>query len=211
MKDSLYKKLLSICFLGVLLFASCKKEVAQSIVPEEQGIVAVNSDTTIDFSNYKTVAINDSVVFTNGRAYSRELNDVDEAYIEEWQDSLSSVGYTIVDKSQNPDLILNITKVDNTSRNIFDYSTYWNYYPVMYRPVLFGNANAKYKAIFDNSQTTRDLILSFELIDLTKVSQNILPVVWNGVITDKTISTDIGDVSDVIATLLYESPELRNQ
>jgi len=38
-----------------------------------------------------------------------------------------------------------------------------------------------------------------------------LHVIWNGVVTDKTVSTDINQVQLVMEELLYQSPQLKVQ
>lgn len=206
-----FHKLLIVLIAGTFFFVSCSKEVTQETITETAGLVSVNADSSLDFGNYQTIAVNDSVVFTNGKAFSRELNTIDAAYISAWKDTLTSLGFTVVSKQQNPDLILNITKVDNSVNNVFDFTTFWKYYAVIYKPSAFGVTGAQYISNFDNSQTTKDLLLSFEIIDLKNKTNTTLPVLWNGVVTDKTISTNIDDVSLVMEELLYQSPQLKTQ
>jgi|GEM_PF-4693168 hypothetical protein len=208
---SLYHTFLIVLLAVSFFLASCSKDVVQDTISETGGLVAVNADSTSDFGNYQTIAVNDSVVFTNGKAYSRELNTIDAAYINAWKDSLAALGYIVVDKTQNPDLLMNVTKVDNSVNNILDFSTYWKYYATLYKPSSLGVSGAQYVANFDNSQTTKDLLLSFEMIDLKNKTNTTLHVIWNGVVTDKTVSTDINQVQLVMEELLYQSPQLKVQ
>src|SRR5689334_9471892 len=96
-------------------FFGCTKEPLNNLNEEESRIYITNSDTTVNFGNYKTFSISDSVVVLDNGQSTRDLTPVDQAYIEAVKKYMQQRGYQQVNKQDNPDIGLNINRIYNTA------------------------------------------------------------------------------------------------
>ncbi len=97
----------------------CTKEPLNNLTQEESRIYVTNSDTTVNFSSFKTYSISDSVVvLDNGQAY-RDLTPLDQAYIDAVNKYMQQRGYVKVGKSSNPNLGIDVNRIYSTSTGYF--------------------------------------------------------------------------------------------
>ncbi|SHO64361.1 DUF4136 domain-containing protein [Algoriphagus zhangzhouensis] len=145
-----HKMLLGVLALGMI--TSCTPEGAEYI--DELDIVYTNHDPDFVFSSQNTYALPDQVVKITEEIVDGEPGDepeyIDPAYsvtiLNSIRSNMNSLGYTEVDKSANPDLIV-LPSAMQTDQLYFYYDWwYWNwwypgwgtgwgwYYPGYYPP-----------------------------------------------------------------------------
>src|SRR5262245_9572209 len=110
------KNVLPVVFAtAVVLVAGCRKDPIKNLTGDEGRIYITKHDDSVSFSSYKTFSIADSVaVVSDNQLQQRALTDVDAAYIDAVKAQLQQQGYTMVDKHQNPDLAITVSRIYNT-------------------------------------------------------------------------------------------------
>ncbi len=171
----------SVC--SAMLF-SCTKEPLNNLTQEESRIYVTNSDSTLNFASYKTYSISDSAdVLDNGQTY-KDLQPVDQAYMDAIKKYMDDRGYTLVSKNSNPDLVLNVNRIYNTSTGLYDYNDYWDYYGGYWDPYEWGYGGYDYYVPYSYGvyQITEGAV-SIDMLDLKNASaKGKIEVIWNGLI-----------------------------
>src|SRR6476659_6884684 len=80
---------------------SCHKEPLNNLTEDESRIYVTESDTTANFSAYHTYSISDSVALIQNGQATKQLNAVDQAYINAVKKYMSQIGYILVNRNQN--------------------------------------------------------------------------------------------------------------
>jgi hypothetical protein len=178
------KQLLIAAFTVCAAAIGCTKEPLNNLSEEESRIYVTNSDSTVNFANYKTYSISDSVVvLDNGTSY-RDLKPVDAAYIDAVKKYMQQRGFVLVSKENNPDVGVNVNRIYNTSTGYFSYNDYWDYYGSYWDPYDWGYGGYGYyiPPTYGIYQLTEGAV-SIDLLDLKNAaSKGSIEVMWNGLI-----------------------------
>ena len=169
---------------GAVLFYSCTKDPVSNLTNEESRIYITDHDSSTNFSNYNTYSISDSVaVIQNGKS-ERELNDVDQAYIDAVKKYMGQAGYTLVSKNNNPDLGVDVTHIIKTSSGVISYGDYWGNYGGYWDPYYWGYPDYGYYIPYAYSvYQIQEGALSVDILDLKNASENKnINVIWTGLI-----------------------------
>ena len=123
------KILIAFCCAVILLYVSrCTKEPLNNLTESEGRIYITNHDEAVNFGNYQTFSIADSVaVIENNQFTMRALMPVDAAYIEAVKGQMQQKGYTLVSRDADPDLAVNVNRIFNSYTGVFSYADYWGY------------------------------------------------------------------------------------
>lgn len=80
--------------------------------------------------------------------------------------------YQLVDKSGNPDLGINVTKIVSTQTGLVSYPSYWDYYNSYWDPYYWGYSGYDYYFPYASYVVyqVREGALSVDLIDLKDAS-----------------------------------------
>lgn len=195
----------------VAALSSCTKDPLKNMTEEESRIYITNHDSAINFTNYKTYSIADSVlVIDNGSVVGRQANDWDAQMIAAIKSAMTARGFVQVDRTQNPDLGINLGRVFNTSTNLVNLSDYWGSYGGYYDPYYwgYGGYDYYYPPVYGYYQST-EAAFSIDLIDLKNASSaQTIKVVWNGLIRGEGIFNN-NNVQSQVQALFDQSPYLK--
>lgn len=195
----------------IITVGSCTKDPLKNMSEDESRIYITNRDSTINFSNYKTYSIADSVlVIDNGNVVGRQANAWDAQMISALKSAMAARGYVQVDRSQNPDLGINASRVFNTSTNVVDLSNYWSSYGSYYDPYYwgYGGYDYYYPPVYGYYQST-EAAFSIDLLDLKNASSaQTIKVIWNGLIRGEGIF-NTNNVQSQVKVLFDQSPYLK--
>lgn len=195
----------------IITVGSCTKDPLKNMSEDESRIYITNRDSTINFSNYKTYSIADSVlVIDNGNVVGRQANAWDAQMISALKSAMAARGYVQVDRSQNPDLGINASRVFNTSTNVVDLSNYWSSYGNYYDPYYwgYGGYDYYYPPVYGYYQST-EAAFSIDLLDLKNASSaQTIKVIWNGLIRGEGIF-NTNNVQSQVQVLFDQSPYLK--
>ncbi|MEN2281194.1 DUF4136 domain-containing protein [Algoriphagus sp. SE2] len=182
------KKLNQLVVIGLLAasFFACKPDGAEYI--DELDIVYTNYDAGFDFNSKGTYALPDKVVKITDQFLNLQPGDEPEyldpvyaaAILSSIRSNMDELGYTQVDQSVNPDLII-LPSVSQTDQIFFYYDWwYWNwfypgwgpgwgwYYPGYYPPQV--------------SRVRTGTLMMQMTSPADQDASDKIPVVWTGVV-----------------------------
>lgn len=167
-----------------VLYTSCTKDPVSNLTDEESRIYITNHDSVVNFSNYNTYSISDSVAVIDNSNSNHESNSVDQAYIAAVKKYMNNAGYTLVSKNEKPDLGVDITHIINTSTGVISYGDYWNNYGGYWDPYYWGYPDYSYYVPYGYSiYQVKEGALSIDILDLKNASENNnINIIWTGLI-----------------------------
>lgn len=172
--------------VGVFTLSSCAKDPLKDLSDNDSRIYITNYDSTTSFSSFKTYSISDSVaVVDNGTLQKHIATEAEAAIIQAIKNNMNERGYQLVNKSGNPDLGINVTKIVSTQTGLVSYPSYWDYYNSYWDPYYWGYGGYDYYFPYASYVVyqVREGALSVDLIDLKDASgDKTIKGVWNGVI-----------------------------
>lgn len=163
---------------------SCTKDPVNNLTADESRIYITDHDSTVNFSNYNTYSISDSVAVIDNGNSSRELTDVDAAYINAVKKYMDAAGYQLVSKDDNPDLGVDVNHIINTSTGVISYGDYWNDYGGYWDPYYWGYPDYGYYIPYAYSvYQVKEGAISVDLLDLKNAAaHDKINVIWTGLI-----------------------------
>ncbi len=195
----------------IAALSSCTKDPLKNMTEDESRIYITNHDSTANFNSYKTYSIVDSVsLVDNNRLAGKEATSWDMQVIGAIQNAMNERGFVKVDRSQNPDLGINVSRVYNTTTNVVNLTDYWDYYGGYYDPYYWGYGGYDYyfPPAYGVYQTT-EAALSIDMLDLKDASgSQTIKGVWNGLIRGEGIFKS-SNVDSQVQTLFDQSPYLK--
>lgn len=170
---------------GLVTASSCTKDPMNNLTEEESRIYVTNKDNNVNFSTYKTYSIADSVaVIDNNRFAGNQLTPTDQQILAAVNNALQSRGFVRVQRTQSPDLGINVSRVYNTSTSVVNLYDYWGGYGSYYDPYYwgYGGYGYGYPSSYGLVQST-EAMLSIDMLDLKNASaNNSIKVIWNGLV-----------------------------
>jgi len=193
-----------------LLLSSCRRDPLKDLREEESRIYITNYDTSLNYSNYKTFSIADTVaVIQNNRLVARERTAYDAQLITAVTNALQQRGFTLVSNTQNPDLGVTINRITNTQTGVVSYTDYGGYYDDYWDPYYWGSPGYSYYyptyyGVYEVSESA----VTIDIFDVkNKTQNNALRSVWSGLIRGSGIFRNENVNSQVMA-LFDQSPYL---
>ena len=195
----------------IFTVSSCKKDPLKNMNEDESRIYITNHDSTVKFNSYKTYSIADSVtLIDNGRFAGRESTAWDQQVMAALQNAMNARGFVKVDRNQNPDLGINVSRVYSTSTQVVDLSDYYGGYGGYYDPYYWGYGGYDYyfPPSYGYYQST-EAALSIDTLDLKDASGNqSIKGVWSGLVRGEGIFKS-SNVQTQVQALFDQSPYLK--
>lgn len=194
-----------------LALVGCSKDPLRDMTGEESRIYITNRDSSVDFNSFKTFSISDTVaVISNNRLEGRQSTDFDRLIINAVRSQMSSRGYTEVNRTSNPDLGINVSRIYNSSTGIVSYPDYWGGYNSYYDPFYWGYGGYGYN--FPRSYGVYEITegaLSIDVLNIKNAGDSkTINGVWTGLIRGTGVFADQNAASNVKA-LFDQSPYLK--
>ncbi|HET7115893.1 MAG TPA: DUF4136 domain-containing protein [Hanamia sp.] len=193
-----------------LLYTGCTKEPLNHLTNDESRIYITDHDSTVNFSNYKTFSISDSVAVINNGQASMQLNDVDAAYISAVKKYMEQEGYSLVSNNDNPDVGVDVNRIISTSTGVISYGDYWNFYGDYWDPYYWGYPGYGYYIPYAYSvYQIREGAVSVDILDLKNAPEDKkINVIWTGLIRGSGIF-DASVADSQVKALFDQSPYLK--
>jgi hypothetical protein len=203
-------KIALLAMSGILMLASCTKDPYDDMTEEESRIYITNHDSTVNFGTYKTYSIVDSVsLIDNNQFAGKEATSWDLQVISAVEAAMNARGFIRVNRSQNPDLGINVSRLYSTTTNIVDLSDYYGGYGGYYDPYYWGYGGYNYYFPTYGYYETTEAALSIDMLDLKNASgSQTIRGVWNGVVRGSGIFKS-NNVSSQVNALFDQSPYLK--
>jgi hypothetical protein len=198
-------------FVTIFAVSSCAKDPLSNMTEDESRIYITNRDSTVNFNLYKTYSIVDSVaLIDNNRLAGTEATSWDRQVVDAVQSAMNARGYVKVNRTQNPDLGINISRVYNTTTNLVDLSSYYGSYGGYYDPYYWGYSGYNYYFPTYGYYQNTEAALSIDILDLKNASgTQTIKGVWSGVVRGEGIFRT-SNVQSQIQALFDQSPYLKS-
>jgi hypothetical protein len=198
--------------LPVLCFiiTSCSKDPLDHLTEDESRIYITNYDTTANFHSYHTFSITDSVAVVSDNDFrGRQLNNTDAQFVAAVTEALQARGYVKVDRTENPDFGVALSRVTNTQSNLVNYNDYGGYYDSYWDPYYWDYPGYDYYfPSYYGVYETKETALMIDAFDLKNSTNSQIRSLWSGLIRGSGIFNSASPSSQVNA-LFSQSPYFR--
>jgi hypothetical protein len=208
------KKLsISLCCLAIIA-SSCRKDPADNLDGNEAIVYITEHDSTVNFSNYQTFRIADSVsVVKDGSFQGRAGTAYDNALIAAIQQAMVQRGFVLQsDQSKTPDLGINVSRITTSYTGVVSYNDYYGGYGSYWDPYYWGYGGYDYYFPYAfGTYTFREGALSVDVLDLKNpdTATNKLKTVWTGLARGTGIFND-NNVGEIVQSLFSQSAYLQH-
>jgi len=145
-------------------------------------VIYTKYDTSIKFNQFKTFSIVDSIAYISPTDSGKVLDADAQAVLNQITQNMTSRGYVLVNKNQNPDLGINVAAVKNINVQVYYPGWYWGY-PGYFPPWYWGGGGYYYPyyPTYITSYSTGTLLI--EMVDLKNVTPDgKMYIRWNAYI-----------------------------
>lgn len=196
------------------LVVSCRKDAIKNLDSKEGIVYVTDHDSTVNFSNYLSFRIADSVnVIKDGQLAGRENNSYASSLITALAQAMIQRGFQLeTDHTVQPDIGINITKLVTNQTGVVSYYDYWGGYGSYWDPYYWGYGGYDYYFPYAiGTYTFQEAALSVDMLDLKNpdTGGNKLRSVWTGLVYGSGIF-NTGTVSDIVQNLFTQSPYLQH-
>jgi hypothetical protein len=155
--------------LGLVFTLSCTKYPPSSDRLLEDLVVTTQYDTKVNFSDYKTYSIADTIKKITDKGTTSITGPDAQAIFNQIDKNMKARGFVPAVAPQKPDFGIQVTYLENTTVYTYYYD-YWGYYYPYY----------PYYPVYYSSYTTG--LGNIELIDLKNVNGTQVYIRWNAYI-----------------------------
>jgi len=193
-----------------LLYTGCTKQPLDNLSTDESRIYITDYDSAVNFANYKTFSISDSVAVIQNGIATKQLTDIDTAYLNAVTKYMELAGYTLVSNKQNPDLGVDVNDIISTSTGVISYGDYWDYYGGYWDPYYWGYPGYGYYIPYAYSvYQVSEGAISVDILDLKNAAADKkINVIWTGLIRGSGIF-DASVADSQVKALFDQSPYLK--
>ncbi len=178
--------------MGVVLIASvgfvaCQKDPLKNLTASESRIYITNRDSTVNFSEFSTFSIADSVgVIEDNRGLGKSREDFDASVIDAFRAAMVARGFTEVPRTSDPDLGITVSRIYSNYTGVVAYPNYWDSYGGFYDPFYWGYGGYSYydpiyygPTYYSTYQVTQGA-LSIDMLNLKDApTDNTIRPVWS--------------------------------
>lgn len=160
---------------GLLIgIASCSaNDPISDLAVEDTQVYMTDRDKTVDFKNYKTFSIVDSVLIYGNQGTGTVLSEGDVILLNRIIQNMEQLGYKYVSATQKPDLGINVAQVNNSYVNVVSQpiGSYWGSY--------WGGWGMGYPSYY-SYYTVRESYWIIEMMDFknANVADKKLNIIW---------------------------------
>ncbi|RYF47186.1 MAG: DUF4136 domain-containing protein, partial [Cytophagaceae bacterium] len=109
---------------------ACNKNAINDLTPDQSQVYITNYDKSVNFSQYKTFSLPDSVLVESNTGYATSLGSVESRFVSNVATALTARGFTRVAAGQKADLGVAVIRVNNryTGVGVDPYGSYYSNY-----------------------------------------------------------------------------------
>lgn len=108
-----------IVFSSLLFFlTACNHDPLQDLSIEDSQVFITNHDESVNFKQFKTFSILDSVLVVGNQGNGATLTDLDIKFLTSVTRAMENLGYKYVGPKDNPDVGINVAQVRNAYLNV---------------------------------------------------------------------------------------------
>ncbi|WP_338874789.1 DUF4136 domain-containing protein [Spirosoma sp. SC4-14] len=191
---------------------ACKENAINDLSPADSPVYITNYDRNINFSQYKTYSLPDSVVTESNTGYEPTLGPLESRFVSNVASALTSRGFQRVARGDTADLGVAIIRVNNlyTGVGLNPYGYYGGYWGGYYGG--FGGYYPYYPSYY--TYQVADQYWEIQIVDLknqpatTPGSEPQLTVIYDATVRGADVSTQ-QDVDAATTAIFNQSPYLQ--
>ncbi len=162
---------------SVLLLNGCSKDPVGDLSLEESQVFFTNRDKSVDFNQYKTFSIVDSVYVSSNQGNGTSLTATDLTVLTRLIHNMKAMGYEYVGPLDHPDVGITVQLVNNTYLNVIQtpIGGYWGGYWGGYSGWGYGYPS------YYSYQQVQELYWVINMLDFKNAdtANQQLKIVWN--------------------------------
>lgn len=210
--------LYAVCLLTVGAgMTACRENALNGLSPADRPVYITNYDRSVNFGQYKTFSLPDSVVIQSNDRYRTSLGTVESRFVSNVAGALTSRGFQRVAQGQPADLGVAVVRVNNqyTGVGVDPYGSYYSNY--WYGGGFGGFGGLGYSPYYPSYYTYQvtDQYWEIQVVDLknrpaagTGTTQPQLNVLYDATIRGADI-TDTQSVDAATNAIFTQSPYLQ--
>jgi hypothetical protein len=199
--------------------AACRDNAIDDLNPDDSAVYITNRDQSVNFTQYRTFSLPDSVIVESNDRYSPSLTTIEGQFVTSVANELTRRGFQRVSKGQPADLGVAVIRVNNryTGVGVNPYSSYYSNY--WYGGGFGGLGGYGYSPLYPSYYTYQvaEQYWEVQIVDLKNAPAVSTPAGTEQpqlkVIYDATIrGTDFSDqqaVTTAVAAIFNQSPYLQ--
>lgn len=191
---------------------ACNQNAVNDLSPADSPVYITNYDRSINFSQYKTFSLPDSVIIQSNTDYATVRNSLSDQFVTDVTSALTAKGFQRVNRGQSADLGVAIIRVNNQYTGVASnsyYSNYWGYGGFG----GYGGYGGYYPSYY--TYQVSDQYWEIQVVDLknaptagTGTTQQQLNVIYDATIRGTDI-TDTQAVTTAVTSIFNQSPYLQ--
>ncbi|MDJ1503836.1 DUF4136 domain-containing protein [Xanthocytophaga agilis] len=195
-----YCLLAGICWLGLV---GCSPNPLNDLSAEDSKVFITNYDDTVNFSNYRTFSIPDSVEVIYNDRYGLSADNFDLAFLSRIRATMQDRGYTEVERVDTPELGINVMYVQQVQTGV-------TVNPYYYGSGYWGYGGGYYYPSYYSYYQVSDSYWYIELLDLKNAARNgnKVKVIWAAQVRGDGLGTNPNGMIDAI---FAQSPYLKKE
>lgn len=202
------KKASIILLIAGLGFISCSKDPVSDLSTEESLVYVTNFNKSVNFKQYKTFSIVDSVLVVENDRSGTALTEIDRSLLQRIITNMEGLGYKYVSPKSNPDVGINAAWITNTYLNVASlplssyYGGYWG--------GGFGGYGYGYPSYYQYYETSESywLVSMLDFKNPNKADSTV-NVVWNAQIRGSGIGSP-QHIDKMVDSVFGQSGYLKN-
>ncbi|WP_080239194.1 DUF4136 domain-containing protein [Spirosoma rigui] len=197
---------------------ACRENAIDDLKPEDSAVYITNRDRSVNFSQYRTFSLPDSVVIESNTSFTPSLNTTESQFVTSVANELTARGFQRVSQGQASDLGVAVIRVNNryTGVGVNPYGSYYSNY--WYGGGFGGGLGGFYDPFLFPSYYTYQVSERYweiRVVDLknrptntTNPDQQQLQVIYSATVRGSEV-TDAPAAQQAVTALFSQSPYLR--
>ncbi len=198
-------------FALIGLLAACQNDPLSDLTVEDSQVFITNHDNSVNFKQFKTFSIVDSVLIVGNQGGGTSLSTTDVQFLNTIIQQMKNLGYTYVSPKEKPDVGINVAQVRNAYVNVVSqpnpyYGSYWG-------GGYGGGYNSGYGYGYPSSYSyvqTREAYWYLEMLDFKNpdVQNEKYNVIWNASIRGNGLFDGV-DFDTMVRSVFEQSSYLK--
>ena len=190
--------------------ASCRKDAIENLEGNESIVYITEHDSTVNFSNFQTFKVADSVsVIQDGQFQRRDYTAYDSSLIAAIRQVMIQRGFQLeTNAAIPPDIGINVSRITTAYTGVISYNDYYGYYDSYWDPFYWGYGGYEYYFPYTfGTYTFHEGALVTDMVDLKNpdTADNKLRTVWTGLARGTGIFNS-ANINEIVQSLFNQSP-----
>ena len=206
-----YVKILGLA-ASIGFFAACQNDPLSDLTVEDSQVFITNHDQSVNFSQYKTFSIVDSVLIVGNQGTRPTLTATEVSFLNTIIQEMQNLGYKYVSPKDKPDVGINVMRVSNTYINVVTQPInpyYGNFWGSGFGGGFFPGYGYGYPSTYSYYQT-RENYWYLQMVDFKNpnVAEQQYDVVWDAEIRGSGLFDGV-DFETMIRSVFGQSSYLK--